>query len=374
MPAPAPLAFSRSLHRALAPSVESSFCWSPYSVLSALGLVAEATTGPAHEQLCAALGDDPAKLRTAVAAASALDDPGKAREQPELAASNVLWADDELAPKQDYLAELAAWPGGAVRSTRIRAAPEQARQEINADVAETTRGLIPELLQPGTIDPDTVAALVNALYLKTSWQEAFDGNDTRERTFHTPGRSRRVPMMHVNRDLPYAAAHGWQVVGLPALGGVEAVVLLPDATSDPVRALETAEGALTSENLAALVGSTGTQRVELALPRFEVRGNAELRAPLGALGVDTVFTPQADFSPLTDRPMRVSTAVHEAVLRVDENGLEGAAATAAVMRLTSVARPPRPIRVTVDRPFWFLVRHRASGVPYFLARVTDPGS
>ncbi|GAB2754877.1 serpin family protein [Salinifilum aidingensis] len=374
MPAPVPLAFSRSLHRALAPPVETSFCWSPCSVLSALGLVAEATTGPAHEQLRAALGDDPANLRAAAAAASAIEDPGGAREQPEFAASNTLWADGDLAPKQAYLAELAAWPGGAVRSTRFRADPERARQEINSDVADTTRGLIPELLQPGTVDPDTVAALVNALYLKTSWQEAFDGNDTRDRVFHAPGRDRSVPMMHVSRDLPYAAAHGWQAVGLPALGGVEAVVLLPDAARDPVEALETAEGALTPETLADLLGGTGTQRVELALPRFEVRGNAELRGPLGALGVDTVFTPAADFTPLTDRPMRVSTAVHESVLRVDENGLEGAAATAAVMRLTSAVRRPRPIRVTVDRPFWFLVRHRASGVPYFLARVTDPAS
>jgi serine protease inhibitor len=30
------------------------------------------------------------------------------------------------------------------------------------------------------------------------------------------------------------------------------------------------------------------------------------------------------------------------------------------------------LRVTVDRPFLLLVRHRATGAVYFIARVTDP--
>ncbi len=57
---------------------------------------------------------------------------------------------------------------------------------------------------------------------------------------------------------------------------------------------------------------------------------------------------------------------------VDEAGLEGAAATAMMMRLTAIVREPEPVRVEVDRPFLFLVRHRDSGALYFLARITDP--
>ena len=62
-----------------------------------------------------------------------------------------------------------------------------------------------------------------------------------------------------------------------------------------------------------------------------------------------------------------------AVLRVDEQGLEGAAATAAVVSLTAAAPPSRPVVVRLDRPFLLLVRHRRSGEVYFLARVADPG-
>jgi len=40
------------------------------------------------------------------------------------------------------------------------------------------------------------------------------------------------------------------------------------------------------------------------------------------------------------------------------------------MRLTSLPAPG--VQVQVDRPFLLLVRHAATGVVYFVARVTKP--
>jgi serpin B len=67
----------------------------------------------------------------------------------------------------------------------------------------------------------------------------------------------------------------------------------------------------------------------------------------------------------------VSEVLHQAVLRVDEQGFEGAAATALTMRLTSMIID-EPVAVTVDRPFLLLVRHAGTGAVYFLARVVEP--
>jgi serpin B len=61
------------------------------------------------------------------------------------------------------------------------------------------------------------------------------------------------------------------------------------------------------------------------------------------------------------------------VLKVDEQGLEGAAATAVMIRLMSMDTR-RPLEVRVDRPFLLVVQHAATGALYFLARVTDPGT
>lgn len=357
------LDFSLSLHHHLAAPPSRSFCWSPYSVASALGLAAAATGGDTREELLDALrADAPSGLRGLLSGAAELGDPGAA-EPPVLAVANTLWAHDELKVHEPFRERFAEWPGSAVRTAPFRSEPEEARQRINADVSETTRELIPELLEPGTVDPDTVAALVNALYLKVSWREAFDANATSAQPFRTPSGDREVPTMTATRRMGYAAAKGWQAVSLSAVGGVEAVVLLPGSGSEP----ELDPGAL-----AHLLSAVEQQRVELHLPRFEARGEAELNRPLGELGVRTVFTGDADFTPLTDEPLKISTIVHQAVLRVDESGLEGAAATAAMMRLTAIVREPDPIVVRVDRPFLFLVRHRSTGALYFLSRVVDP--
>ncbi|GAA2776824.1 serpin family protein [Saccharopolyspora taberi] len=358
------LDFSLSLHRHLAPAAGRPFCWSPYSVASALGLLTAAAGGGTRQEIADALRVDPEDRGGLLELLGGAAELGG--DQPVLAVANTLWAHEDLLVTESFLRELKDWPGNAVRNAPFRREPEQARELINSDVAETTRGLIPELLQPGTVDPETVAALVNALYLKVSWQESFDDKATAPRAFHAPEGDRDVPTMHVTRRFGYAATDGWQVVSLPAAGGVEAVVLLPDGD------LSTAEAALDGERLESLLSATSSQRVELFLPKFDVRGDAELQRSLGELGVHSVFTPGADFSPLTDRPLRISTMVHQSVLRVDENGLEGAAATAAMMRLTAIVREEEPIRVEVDRPFLFLVRHRTTGALYFLARVVDP--
>jgi serpin B len=57
---------------------------------------------------------------------------------------------------------------------------------------------------------------------------------------------------------------------------------------------------------------------------------------------------------------------HEAVVEVDEEGTEAAAASGGVM-----AGSHGPT-VTVDRPFLFVVRDEPTGAVLFLGRVTDP--
>lgn len=386
---------------------------------------------------------------------------------PVLGVANTLWAREDIQIRPEFTAELGRWPSGRVRTAPFNGQPEAARRLINADVAETTRGLIPELLGAGTITAATVATLVNALYLKVAWRNAFPKHATEPRPFHTSAGPVQVPTMRLpNKRLGYAAVDGWQVVVLPAAGEVEAVILLPDNTSasptwtgvdgptaakaeaegkpkadaalrhetarpagtaratesarapgtaraaeaaqaagtvravdaaraagtareaeaarvvDAARAAGTAreaeaaraaEVALDADTLAGLLAAPTPRALDLYLPRFAVRARANLTSALAALGARTMFSDQADFSGIADRPMPLAGVRHEAVLTVDEQGLEGAAATGMVMRALALRRDvTEPLVVRVDRPFLFLVRHHTSGAIYFLARVTRP--
>ncbi len=354
------LRFALGVHAALGAGGGNT-CFSPYSVASALTLAARAARGQTREELVALLGDPDAQAVLLREAAELVGD-----EQAELAVANTLWADDRLPLEDAFKAELAEWPGAAVASAPFEKAPETARTLINDDVERTTRGLIPQLLPPGSIDADVAAVLVNALYLKAAWKLPFREANTSDAPFHAPAGTRDVPTMWLSEKLGYAHAGGWQAVQLAAAGGLQAVVLLPDGD------LAEAESRLGEAELAGLLGEIRFKPVELALPKISLDVSSELSGVLRGLGVRTMFTDRADLTGLSPDPrLTVSEVLHQAVLRVDEQGFEGAAATALVMRLTSMMIDD-PVAVTVDRPFLLLVRHAGTGALYFLARVVEP--
>jgi len=363
------LAYTLALHRVTAPDPHANACWSPFSVASALGLVAQGAHGMTRAELAVLLvGDkdgDLAGLGALLSRAGVLEPHRDNEDEPVIAVANTLWTDASIEVLAPFVDELGRWSSGKVREAPFRRAPEQAREMINVDVAKTTRDLIPELLPPDAIRDDTVSALVNALYLKCAWRQRFTKDATTPRPFHTPGGTRDVPTMELSERIGYAATEGWQVVSLPAIGGVEAVVLLPDGD------LASAEAELDAGLLANLLSAPRNQQVQLRLPKIDVAMQAELTPPLNQLGVRTVFSRDADLSGITASELAVQAVLHEAVLKVDEDGFEGAAATAVMMRLLSLPTG-KPVELHVDRPFLLVVRHKATGVVYFLARVVDP--
>ena len=361
------LRFCVALHRAVAGAGDS--CFSPYSVASALGMTSQATRGDASAELVRLLaGDDAdvAKQADLLRAAATLTEHGR-HEQPVLEVANTLWAWQGLPLNEDFLGNLAAWPNGGVRTAPFAEDPGEACRMINAEVAETTHDLIPQLLPPGSVQPDTVASLVNALYLKVAWVHPFDEHRTKPEEFHAPGGTRRVPTMHVSEQFGYAARDGWQLVELRGAGGVSAVILLPDGD------LAAQESTVDEYLLLNLLSATKNRQVRLSMPKVDLDQRAVLKPALQGLGVRTMFTGHADFAPLSPDPrLVVDDVVHQSVLRLDEQGLEGAAATAVMIRALAMVTPIDPVEVVVNRPFLLLVRHAETGVVYFFARVVEP--
>lgn len=345
------LAFALALHDVVAADRTANACWSPYSVASALGVASLAAKGETREQLVALLGEGNAELLAKAV-------PG---DEAEFAVANTLWAAEDVEINPGFTDGLAAWPGGKARQAPFATDPEGSRKLINADVADTTNDLIPELIGPGLIGSDTVATVVNALYLKTAWLGTF--SDTEPLPFHAPAGTVEVPTMRREAKMRHAVGDGWQAVSLPAHGEVEAIVLLPDGDL----------GGLAPDELRALVDALEFRQVELFLPKLAVSVSATLKSALTRLGVTKLFESDGDLTGLTPDPrVLVDEIIHEAVLKIDEDGLEGAAATAVVFRTVSFEGYVEPTTVRVDRPYLLLVRHASTGAVYFLAQVVDP--
>jgi serpin B len=364
------LDFALALHHQL--PGEGNLPWSPYSVASALGLAAAGARGRTYDELAGALapGGDLAGV------GRMLRDSAQPREA-EAAVANTLWMRAGWHFLAGYQETVRGWPGGQSRTVDFAGDPSGARMKINEDVSFTTRGLIQELLAEGSVHPDVVAVIVNALYLKVAWLNPFAEAATVTADFHTPSGARPVPTMRQQESFPYAAAGGWRMASLPSAGDVVVDLLLPDSAETPGATVPdgTVPDGFVPDGTAlrALYGRLRPTKLELHLPRFRIEVAVSLSACLRRLGVTAAFDKEAaDLSGITDTDrIWIEDVVHKAVLRVDEQGFEGAAATAVVMRTVSMD-PSTPVPFHVDRPFLLLVRHRHTGAIYFLARVVDP--
>jgi serine protease inhibitor len=346
---------------------------SPWSVSSALAVLAPGCDPEARTEVERALvggswdggsspgTDDP----VAELAADATTIAGERRWSGDslLRVANTLWVDEGRTPLPAFTAALARWPGAALRFAPIAADPEGTRRAINTDVAATTRNLIPEILPDGALTPLDRAVIVNALYLFTPWLEPFAASRTEDAPFHGPGGTRAVPTMRAVHDFAYAR-EAWEYVGLPLDLGFVAEVLLPPAGSDGANALPDVA------TLLALRRRARTHRVDLRLPRFRVKRPTVLIGPLQGLGVRRIFS-GAVTRVVAEESLWIAGAYHAAVLRVDETGVEGAAATGLIARGIAYRQLPA-VEVRVDRPFLLLITHQRTGAVAFVARVREP--
>ena len=359
------------LYRLLSPD-RVNFCFSPYSVSTVFAMAyAGARGGTAEEFERMFVFDENihasySKLLHLIASPPA--------GAGELVSANSVWPQSGyrlLAPYRKILQDDYASLPTPLDFERY---PERARTTINEWVVEKTRERIKDLLPAGTIDSETRMVLVNAIYLKAPWLEPFRESFTEMKPFHTRNGEVRTPTMHKREFLSYAENDRFRSVRIPYRQRMFSMtILLPKEEGDP-DALNTLERSLSTELIAEIDGGIQKRLVDLALPKFKVESDFELKTALRALGVQAAFVPgEADFSGINGkRNLFIGSAVHKAFIDVDENGTEAAAATAAAMTRSSMPLESTPLIFSVDRPFVFFIRDEVAGAILFLGRVDDP--
>ena len=271
----------------------------------------------------------------------------------------------ELVP--DFVRTLGASYGAPLERLDFAADTEAARERINGWVAERTEERIPELMPSGSITPDTVLVLVNALYLEAKWSQPFGKYPTESAPFaRLDGSSVDVSLMH-NAELAarYVDAEGYQAVELPyGKGELSMLVVVPEEGG-----FADFERRFHAERLAALDAAMSDGIVDLFLPRWSASFDVDLVETLPELGLELPFQ-GGDFTGISPRNPFIGAGVHAADIEVDEHGTVGAAATGLGFAESGPPTPDAVIRA--DRPFLYLIRHAETGAVLFLGRVVDP--
>lgn len=111
--------------------------------------------------------------------------------------------------------------------------------------------------------------------------------------------------------------------------------------------------------------------VQCKMPKLEFETTAVLNDMLSGLGLDNIFSSNADFSGIADQNVNVDTILQKTKLELDENGTKAAAVTAVIMECMSAAEEDEPIIKTVEltRPFAFLIYDSSNDEILFMGKV-----
>jgi serpin B len=346
--------------------------FSPYSIETALSMVGEGARGSTARQIDHVLQTrSPAAVAAGLGAIDRrLTAASTAPNAPRVDVANGLWVQSGLELKQPFTRALATLFGAPPQLTDFAGAPETARQGINAWVAARTQNLIGNLFPPGTITHQTAAVLANAIYLAAHWANPFTRARTAPGPFY-PGAGAPVHMPFMTEaptEFAYARHAGYRAIDLPYLNSTLSMLLVMPAPGT----LATFERALTEPELARVERSLSPRRVDLHLPRFELKFDTALNTVLSHLGMPIAFTDAANFSGMTGQTqLKIAAVEHAADLKVDEQGTVAAAATGISVEPTAVPVGPTTT-LRLDHPFLAFLRDDATGAILFVAQVTNP--
>lgn len=375
---PGARAFDIALYRELAKQPGNVFV-SPYSVSSAFSLLYPGARGQSAQEIARTFGFD-ADRAAATAHARALSDGLRIRDNDEemhLTIANAAWVERTMALKPDYASAIRDQLGATIEPLNFIGDPQGSLDRINAWAARQTNDRIPSILS----NPDPLRRLVltNAVYFNGHWLGQFNAGDTKDGVFH--GLAGDVParlMRKTETERRYFFTSTFQAVDLDYYDGSGAPLAMSIFLPTPRSNLARFEANLTPERLDGWLRQFDEQEtngqetyLNITLPKVRMNAEYELSPSLKAMGVRSIFTEGvADLSGIADQQLAVSAVVHKTFLNIDEEGTEAAAVTAVDIIVTSARlRAHPPIEFVADRPFFFVIRHKATGAILFMGRV-----
>lgn len=364
-------AFAYSTASQLLQNQTGSGCYSPLSLYQALSVLASGAGGQTQDEILSLLGQGDMETLA--------DQAGKLyrvnysdNEADVLRIANSLWLDNTAADgapvtyQQDWVLSVSANYYADVYQAEF--SNSETAQALGAWIAERTGGSLnpgPEALR---IPEETVMAIVNTVWYRSHWAEAFAPEDTAPADFTTEtGETVSRDFMHRTDSMgEYIRGQDYTKAYLRLSQG-KMIFVLPDEGVDVDTLLTEARLWEIFEN-----GAYQDAEVRWSVPKFETDAAYDLEEMLQQLGVTTAFTERADFSAISDSALFLSKVQQGTHIAVNEEGVEAAAYT--MIGMEAVAEPmeePEIVEMNLNRPFIYLITAN-DGTTAFIGVVRNP--
>lgn len=361
--------FALSLYKELKGEKDGNFFYSPYSISLMMAMAYAGARGETEQQMADAMEFNLSQEELHEAfnyLALQLLQRTSDDANFKLDVVNDIWGQKDFHFLDGYLDILAENYGAGLKILDFIDDPEGARQTINDYIYEKTNQLIKDLIPEGSINIYTRLVLTNAIYFKADWESKFNKNATHDGTFNLANGSQvTVSMMNQRAFFKFANEADWKAIELPYDGEKIAMdIIVPED-------LSVFEDSMNFETINQIIAAMQSSDIELTMPKFKFTSDFDLNDALKALGMPIAFDPyNADFSGITDvQQLYIQQVIHKAVVAVDEEGTEAAAAGAVIIGIVSM-----PQVFVVDKPFIFLIRDIETGTILFMGRVLNPAA
>ena len=257
-------------------------------------------------------------------------------------------------------------------------------------------------LESGDVNGDPRMVVVNAVYFKADWQSAFNVHLTYRAKFNlTKGHSIDAQFMGTiaNVRVLDVARRKLRILELPYEHPDRSMlIVLPDEETST----ENLANRLQGLDFTKIRTDEEPTETYISIPKFELKFKTDLKEHMEQLGVRDLFSEaSADLSGISNEYLFASKGVHQALIKVNEEGTEAQwpkaggrkpisqtgfanalrgserqKAAAAAVAVFYKSAPPRWLNqlFIADRPFLFIVYDFEHKTTLFVGKVVHPNN
>lgn len=243
-------------------------------------------------------------------------------------------------------------------------------KQVNNWVAKNTKDKIKDLISKSDINELTRLILLNAIYFNARWTTEFKGDKTRQMTFYGKNSTEYVTeFMNGTQEVALSNNDDAMMMKIDyEKGKASMFILMPKENVD----IDKFISELDEQKFASLEKTQMTCKADVSMPKFKIESRFELKKILMEMGIKAAFSKNADFSKMNGQSnLMIDEVIHKSFIEVSEKGTEAAAATAVVVREKSATINKNP-KVTINRPFVFMIRENKNNAILFIGKYVKP--
>lgn len=330
--------------------------YSPLSLYYAMAVAASGADGDTETQLLALLGVSDAQMLA--------DQCGNFyrriytdNEIGKLKIANSIWLDNDMNGEpisfnEDFVERAVKYFYASSHSVDFSS--EETRKAMADWISKNTNGTLSPTIKT---NPEQILSILNTVYFYDQWINRFDKNKTSEDNFHLSNGS-EVKADFMNQTFGsagFSKGEGFTRAGLGLKNAGQMVFILPDEGVSPYDLIASSDGM----KEAFEGGESFCGEVVWKIPKFSFGSKLLMTDALKGLGVSSAFSPDADFSGITDHMAYITDIRQETHISIDEDGVEASAFTQ--IDYSGSARPEGRAEMILNRPFiYYITSHNGS--------------